>query len=918
MTQDFKLILGVSFTRIGFVEMLNKLKTKLRALLRKSEIERELDEELRYHIERQTEQNIRLGMNPEEARNAARKAFGGVEQAKERSRDSRGVRWVEELWQDLRYGARMLVKNPGFTLVAVITLALGIGANTAIFSVVHAVLLKPLPYTDPERLVMVWESSAKSGGEFTPRIKNFLVWREQQQVFAQLGAFQYQDFNLSGGDRPERIQGVRVTANLFSLLGVQPAAGRDFLPEEELDGQHRVVIISHDFWRRRFGDDPQTQDTQGWRERTLTLNGEAYRVIGVAPAGFEIARGGGMPQGLAFAPRADLWTPIAFKPEDRVNIRRYYDVVGRLRPEVTIEQAQSAMTTLARRLDRSHTPSESSESVKLVALSQQLTGKVRPALLVLLGAVSLVLLIACANVANLKLAGAAARRREFALRAALGASRLRLARQVVTEGLLLSVIAGVGGWLLAHLLRNLIVAFSPDDLPRAREIKLDGAVLGFTLLASVLTGVIFSLAPAARFSRPDLNEDLKPGGGTMTLSLSRFSLGSLLVVAEVALALALLLGAGLLLNSFVRLHRVNPGFDSRNLLTMQLSLPQPKYSTGARMESFHRQTLERVETLPGVEAAGLVNELPLGGGDRDFPAFTIEGQASTPSADWFTNSVSVVSPGYFRAMGTPLVRGRLFDTRDSEQSERVVIVNEAAARRYWQGREPVGSRISALNAYFFVVVGVVADVRHQGLESETNPRVYLPHTQVMERMKASLLRSITLVLRSAAPSELLIAVVRRELSAVDREQPVSNIRTMRQVVAASVAERAFMTTLLGAFAALALLLALIGIYGVMSYVVTQRTHEIGVRLALGAGSSDILRLVIRQGMTLAFAGLSVGLPASLALTQLMKGLLYGVSATDPLTFAAAAALLMVVALLAALVPARRAAKVDPMVALRCE
>jgi putative ABC transport system permease protein len=480
------------------------------------------------------------------------------------------------------------------------------------------------------------------------------------------------------------------------------------------------------------------------------------------------------------------------------------------------------------------------------------------------------------------------------LRAALGANRLRLARQVVTEGLMLSVIAGAGGWLLAHWLRNLIVAFSPDDLPRAREITLDGAVLCFTLLASMGAGVIFSLAPAIRFSKPDLNEDLKPGGGMMTLSLSRLSLGSLLVVAEIALALALLLGAGLLLNSIVRIHRVNPGFDSRNTLTMQLSLPQPKYSTGAQMESFHRQILERVETLPGVEAAGLINELPLGGGDRDFPAFTIDGQASTPGADWFTNSVSVVSPGYFRAMGTPLVGGRLFDSRDSDRSERVVIVNEAAARRYWQGRDPVGSRISALKAYIFVVVGVVADVRHQGLESETNPRVYLPHTQVMERMKASLLRSMTLVL------------------------PVSNIRTMRQVVAASVAERAFTTALLGAFAALALLLALIGIYGVMSYVVTQRTHEIGVRVALGARSSDILRLALMQGMRLAFAGLIVGAPASLALTQLMKGLLYGVSATDPLTFGAAAALLMAVALLAALVPARRATKVDPLVAIRNE
>jgi putative ABC transport system permease protein len=895
--------------------MLSKLKTRLRALRHKSELERELDEELRYHIEQQTEQNIRLGMDPEEARIAARKAFGGVEQAKERSRDANGVRRLEDLWQDLRFGARMLAKKPGFTMMAVITLALGVGANTAIFSVVHAVLLKPLPYTAPERLVMLWESDAKTGGEFDVRISNFLAWRDGQRAFTQLGAFQYQDFNLSGGDRPERIQGVLVTANLFPLLGAQPAAGRDFLPEEERDGQHRVVIVSHDFWRRRFGGGLPTQDTQDWREKTLTLNGEAYRVIGVMPADFEIARGGGMPQGLAFAPRADLWAPIRFKPEDRANFRRYPIVVGRLRPRVTMEQAQSAMTALARRID----PSEPALSVKIVALSEQLTGKVRPALLVLLGAVGLVLLIACANVANLNLAKATARRREFALRAALGASRLRLARQMVTEGLLLSLTAGACGWLLARWLRDLIVAFSPDDLPRAHEIALDGVVLGFTLLASIGAGIVFSLAPAARLSKPDLNEDLKPGrgrGAMMTLRPSRISLGSLFVVAEVALALALLAGAGLLLNSFVRLRRVNPGFDSRNLLTMQISLPQPKYSTGAQMESFHRQTLERVETLGGVEAAGLINELPLGGGDMDFPAFTIDGLDSTPGAAWFTNNISVVSPGYFRAMGTPLLRGRLFDAHDGEQSERVVIVNEAAARRYWQGRDPVGSRISALNAYFFLVVGVVADVRHQGLESETNPRIYLPHTQVMEPMKTRLLRSMTLALRSAAPAEPLITAVRREVSAVDREQPVSNVRTMRQVVASSVAGRAFTTTLIGAFAALALLLAVIGIYGVMSYVVTQRMHEIGVRMSLGARQGDILRLVIRQGMTLAFAGLCVGAPASLVLARLMTGLLYGVSATDPLTFSVTALLLALAAFAACYLPARRATKVDPMVSLR--
>ena len=819
---------------------------------------------------------------------------------------------IADCWQDVRYGARVLLKNPGFALNVMLTLALGIGANTAIFSVVNAVLLRPLPYANPGKLAMVWESNTKDGGEIAVRVNNFLAWREQQQVFEQLGAFQYQDFNLSGGDRPERIQGLRVTANLFSLVGVRPAAGRDFLPEEERDGQHRVVIISQDFDRRYFGAAPYPQG------KILILNGKTYQVVGIMPAGFEVVRGGGMPQGLEFIPRTDLWVPIPFKPEDRANIRRYFHVVGRLRPEVTMEQGQNAMTNLARMLGRDSTPAESTQSVKLVALSEQLTGKVRAALLILLGAVGLVLLIACANIANLKLARAAARQREFALRAALGASRWRLVRQVMTEGLLLSMIAGAGGWLLARWLLHLILLLSPDNLPRTREITLDGAMLGFTLLASILVGVIFSLAPAVRFSNPNLNEAIKPASTTAMSGLSRFGFGKMLVVAEVALSLILLLGAGLLINSFVRLYRINPGFDPRHVLTMQLSLPQPKYASADRMERFHRQVLERIETLPGVDAAGLINLLPLGGGDFDFPPFTIDGQTSTPTAKWDTNRIGVVSPNYFRAIGTPLLAGRFFDVRDSEQSERVVIINEAAARRYWQGRDPVGTRIRALNAYFFLVVGVVADVRHQGLDSEADPRVYLPHTQVMERMKVSLLRSMTLVLRSGAAPESLMAAVRQQVNEVDPEQPISNIRTMQQVIASSIAQRTFTTALLGIFAALALLLALMGIYGVMSYNVIQRTHEFGIRMALGAQTSDVLKLVIRQGMGPVLLGSAIGVAGAFALSRVIKNMLFGVGAADPLTFAGVVVLLALVALLACFVPAWRATKVDPLIALRSE
>ncbi len=879
---------------------------------RRQQREEEFDTEIRSHLEEAIRDRIARGESPDEARTNALREFGNVGLVKEVTREMWGWASLERLLQDLRFGLLMLRKQPDFSLIAVLTLALGIGANTAIFSVINGVLLSPLPYADPERLALVWESVAKTGGEYAVRVQNFLSWRQQQQVFDQIAAFQYQDFNLTGGDQPERVQAVYVTANMFPLLGVQPALGRNFSPTEERFGRHRVVIISQDFRRRHFGAGANPLG------KLVSLNGEPYEVIGVMPAGFEIVRGGGMRQGLEFNPRTDFWAPYLFKPEDQANIRRFFHVIGRLRADMTLPQAQSAMGTLARSLDSDHSPSESSEGVKLIALSEQLNGKVRPALLLLFGAVGLVLLIVCANVANLNLARAAARQREFAVRGALGASRGRLMRQVLTEGLLLSLLAGISGMLLAYWFRHLIVAFSPDGLPRVREITIDSSVLGFTMLVSLLSGLLFSLAPALRFSNPNLHEAMKPGSRRIAFNLSRFNLSSLLVMAEIALSLVLLLGAGLLLNSFLRLYRVNPGFDTRNVLTMQLSLPQPKYASGKQMENFHEQALRRVATLPCVEAAGMINFLPLGGRDYDFPAFTIDGLPATPEVAWDVNRIGVVSPDYFRAIGTPLVGGRFFDERDNERSERVVIVNETAARRYWQGRNPIGSRIRALNVLSFLVVGVVADVRHQGLEGEADPRVYLPHTQVMERMQTSLLRLMTLVLRSASAPEPLIAGVRQQVGEVDREQPLSNIRTMRQVVAASLAQRTFTTALLGTFASLALLLALIGIYGVVSNTVAQRTQEIGIRMALGAQKRDVLRLVIGQGAPLALGGIALGLFAALGMTRLLTGLLFGVGATDPLTFTVVGGLMIFVALLACWIPARRATKVEPLIALRSE
>lgn len=872
--------------------------------------EADLDAEIRSHLDEAIRDRIARGETEEEARTNVLREFGNVGLIKEVTRAVWSYTWLDAIGRDLLFGLRMIRKNPGFSLVAILTLALGIGATTAIFSVVNGVLLHPLPYADPERLVMIWESGAKTGGEYAVRVQNFLSWRQQQQVFDQIAAFQYQDFNLTGGDQPERLQGVYVTANLFPLLGVSPSMGRNFSPTEERFGQHRVVIINQEFRRRYFGAEANPVG------KPISLNGEPYDVIGVMPEGFEIARGGGMRQGLEFRPQADFWVPYPFKPEDQTNINRYFHVIGRLRADGTIEQTQNAMGALARSLDRDHTPADSPEGVKLIPLYEQLNGKIRPALLMLFGAVGLVLLIACANVANLNVTRAAARQREFAVRAALGANRGRLLRQMLTEGLLLSMLAGIGGAMLAYWLQHLIVTFSPDDLPRVREITVDRNVLGFTMMISLVSGLLFCLAPALRFSNPNLYEVIKPGSQEIAFNLSRLSLSSVLVVAEIAMSLVLLLAAGLLLNSFWRLYRVNPGFDPRNVLTAQISLPQPKYASGKQMERFHQQVLQRVTALPGIEAAGMINFLPLGGRDHDFPAFTVEGQPATTEVAWDVNRIAVVSPDYFRAIGTPLVGGRFFDERDMERSERVIIVNKTAAQRYWQGRDPVGSRIRALSTLSFLVVGVVADVRHQGMENEANPRIYMPYTQVMERMQPSWLRSMTLVLRSTSTPESIIAGIRHQVGEVDREQPLSNIRTMRQVVAASLAQRTFTTALLGAFASLALLLALIGVYGVLSNIVAQRTQEIGIRMALGAQRKDVIRLILRQGLPLVLSGIGLGLLAALGMTRLLTGLLYGVGATDSMTFAATTVLLFAIALLASWVPAHRATKVDPLRALR--
>jgi putative ABC transport system permease protein len=877
-------------------------------------MERELDEELRYHIERQTDQNIRLGMNPEEARRNARKAFGGVEQAKEQSRDARGVRRLEELWQDLRFGARMLMKTPGFTMIAVITLALGIGANTAIFSVVNGVLLRQLPYEKPEQLAFIWEKFSSWGLEQIPvSASEFTDYRNQTQFFSNLAAFDPADFNLTGGDLPERVPGAQVSASLFPLLGVKPQLGRAFSYEEDQPGRDNVVLLNHGLWRRRFGADP------GIIGRTLALNGRSYTVIGVMPPSFQFPMSLFGIKGLTFTQPAELWTPVAFSA-DRLKERasRSLCVIGRLKPGVTLTQANAEVNAIAYRMRRQYPENYPPEGwgAYAVSLHEQIVGRMRLPLLVLLGAVSLVLLIACANVASLLLARSTVRRKEIAVRAALGASRRRITRQLLTENLLLAFCGGGLGLLIALWGTDQLVSLSSQTLPRMKEVGIDGRVLGFTLLASMLTGLVFGLMPVIEASKLDLNEVLKEGGRRGAVSAGQKRLRSLIVVAEFALALVLLIGAGLLSRSFWRLQNVSPGFETENALTFQITLPWASYTGSRQAAAFFQQAIDRISHLPGVKAAGAASILPLSGSNND-QGFVIEGRPLRDlNKDVGDEEFRVVTPGYFRTMGIPLLKGRSFNDDDNADIAGVTIINQAFAERHFRGEEPLGKRLTMddpreSNAKWLTIVGVVGDVRHSGLNVAAKPEFYVSLLQYTRW-------SMTLVARAGADPVSLTDAIRREILAMDPQLPLYNVRPMERVIDESVAPQRLSTFLFGGFAALALTLAAIGVYGVMSYAVAQRTNEIGIRIALGAQTRDVLKLVVTQGMKPAMAGVAIGLAAAFGLTQLIKNLLFDVSPTDPLTFAVITLLITAIGALACWIPARRATKVDPLVALRAE
>ncbi len=875
------------------------LPLRLRSLFKRNQVEQDLSEELQFHLEQKTRQYIAAGLSAEEARRKAAREFGGIEQSKENCRDTRRVNYIQDLLQDLGFGIRILRNSPAFALVAIVTLALGIGANTAIFSVIHGVLLRPLPFPKQDQLMMLWEKN-NDGTRSNTSWATFMDWSRLNHSFQGIAAVSFWTPTIVGAHDAETLEGFRVSSAFFELMGVKFQRGRNFLPSEDVRGNNFVVILSYGFWQQRFGGDP------GIVGKTVQLGSRAYTVAGVLAANF--------PSVLSFDPRkpAEIYTPLAYDATLPYACRdcHHLRAVARLRDGVSVAQAGAEMNQISNALYREYPTAYSAPGVLLTPMKDYLVGDVRPVLWALLGSVGFVLLIACVNVANLLLAWAVRRQREVALRAALGARRTRMVRQFLTESLLLSFLGGGFGLLLAWGGVGLLQQIRLANLPRLQEIHIDVWTFAFTFGISLITGLAFGLLPAFRASKLDLNEALKESGKS-TSGTERHRLRSALVFADVALALLLLTGAGLMMKSFVRLLEVNPGFDPSHTLTLTISLWGPK-AADAPAVAFFQQVLQRVEALPGVESAGIVSQLPLGG-NMDMYGVHVEGKSlpnpeEDPSADRYS-----ITPGYLRAMRIPLLRGREFDARDVATSPMVALVNESMARQFWPGEDPIGKRfrMGDTKGPWKTVVGVVGDVLHKGLDAPHTIQVYVPNTQFTDSM-------VILAVRTSKEPASMAAAVRSEIAALDPQVPVSEVATMEEVVATSVANQRFGALLFLLFGGIALVLTAVGIYGVISYGVAQRIHEIGIRLALGAGRRDVLTLIVSEAMRPALLGAALGLIAAFGLTRLLTRLLYNVEPTDPGVFAAVLLLLIGVALLASYIPARRATRVDPMVALRYE
>jgi putative ABC transport system permease protein len=879
---------------------------RLRGFWRREHRDLELDEELRSHIEMRMADSFHSGMTAREAQEDARRRFGNFTLQKERTREMDILSWLESFMQDLRYGVRSLVKNPGFAAVAILTLALGIGANTAIFSVVNAVLIRPLPYPHPDQLVWFIDvqpqlsSAPLSAGEF-------ITYRDQNHTLSQIAAYRPLNFTHTGMGDAERLRGGVVTPQYFSIFGVTPVLGRDFTEADGKPGAPRVTILTNPYWQTKFGGDP------GVIGRTLALNGESITVIGVLPK--DLSDLGSL--SLFLNPKYGVPEVFPGGADPSTTGTHYMQIVGRLKPGITLAQAQTEFSSLVSGLEKSlKTPADQAHGVRIITLSDYVLGDARPMLLTLLAVVGLVLLIACANVANLLLARSSARTREMAVRAAIGATPWRLARQLVTEGALLGFLGGLASLPLGYAGVKAIVAAKPEGLPRLDSIHLDARVLVFTFAIAVLAGIIFGLAPALRGMRISAAESLKQAGRAGSGGARQNWTRSMLVVSEVALSLVLLAGAGLLMRSFVRLLEVKPGFRPDRIFMFSLSFSGPKYRDSEhhpeRMAQFI-QTLGRLRALPGVESVATSNDIPLNGQDTtSYPQ--ILGESALAANQQIIVGMHAISPGYFHEMGIPLLRGREISERDIPGASAAAVINQAFAQRVWPGQDPIGKQFRLFqntNQQPEEVVGVVGNVKHNGLETDDSMDAY-------ESVAQQPWPYAVVAVRTTQGSEALLPSIRAVIAGYDPDLAVYGVRSMAEITAESLGSRRLTLTLVGLFAALALLLATIGIYGVMSYVVAARTQEIGIRMALGAQQHDIFKLVVGQGMALAGAGLVLGLIAAAGLTRFLTSLLFHVKAFDPVTYGAVTVLLGGVALLACYIPARRATRVDPLVALRYE
>ena len=879
------------------VPTLRRFLAKARGLFGDPERNSGFDAEIAGHIDLLTERYVQQGMKHGEARRAAQRQFGNKALLHEDRRELQSIAFLDAISRDLRYAARMLAMNPAFTAAVVLTLALGIGANSAIFSVYDAVLLKPMPYAEPDRIVMLWEHQ-RSGNLGTVAPANFVDWRAQSNTFAHVAALNpFPSFNLTGNGEPVRLVGSAVSANFFRLLGARMNLGRDFLEEEDQPGKDRVIVLSHGAWQRYFGGDAAIVG------KSVSLNDLNYTVVGVLGPEFELVTTTARDQ-------PEVWVPLALNLQKLQRGTHPLRVFARIKQGLTFNQAQADLNVVAANLAKLYPEENKDKGITAVPLEQQVTEKIRGALTVLLAGVGLLLLIACANVANLLLSRAAARRKEMAVRLALGASRRRLAQQLLTESVLLSILGGAAGLALASVALRLLSRHLPADLPRVSSIAIDLRVLVFTLFVSLLTGIIFGLAPLFQTRRGHPGETLKHSERGAVGIQARLRNG--LVVAQMAVALVLLTGAALTAKSLWNLLQVYPGFRVEHIVTARLSMPASRYPDVSRISAFQTSLLEQVRNLPGVQSAGLTAYLPLSGADNGW-AFFIEGRPPLPVGVYNMAKYRPVSAGYFETIGIPVLRGRGFTTSDSENAPLVVVINESMARQYWGKEDPVGQRLRYGGRGMRTIVGVVGDVHHENLDGNVQVELYVPLTQIPNQE-----RRPTIVVRSSIDPPAVMASLRRAVGDLDSALPVDQMETMKHFVSASVGQPRFRALLLVSFSVLALAIASVGIYGVISYLVAQRTREFGIRVAVGATPGDVLRLVLGQASTLIVAGLVLGLLGSVAFARLISGLLFGVEPFDPAIFVAVSLLLSLVALWASYFPARRATRVDPLAALRYE